>query len=62
MTKQLPCDEFTILEYEMHPTSWGDATVFISQKTTDPNRDESDEEDKNDPNASDSDMEDEDDY
>lgn len=34
MTKRLPSAEFEILEYEMYRMSWGEATVFISQKTT----------------------------
>jgi SAM-dependent methyltransferase len=44
LTKQLPSDEFAVLEYEMQKMSWGDATLFILQKTTDPKRDESDDE------------------
>jgi len=39
MTKRLPSAEFEILEYEMYRMSWGEATVFISQKTTDSNED-----------------------
>ena len=36
LTKRLPSSEFTVLEYEMHKMSWGEATVFVMQKTTDP--------------------------
>jgi hypothetical protein len=49
MTKRLPSSEFEILEYEMYRMSWGEATVFISQKTTECNEDaehESDDEEK----------------
>eukprot|EP01041_Mallomonas_annulata_P007443 gene7443-15223_t len=33
-TKRLPSTEFAVLEYEMHQMSWGGATVYIHQKTT----------------------------
>lgn len=33
-TKRLPSPEFAVLEYEMHQMSWGAATVYIHQKTT----------------------------
>ena len=39
MTKRLPSSEFEILEYEMYRMSWGEATVFVSQKTTECNED-----------------------
>lgn len=37
MTKRLPSSEFEILEYEMYRMSWGEATVFIMQKSTECN-------------------------
>ena len=39
MTKRLPSSEFEILEYEMYRMSWGEATVFVMQKTTESNED-----------------------
>lgn len=36
LTKRLPSPDFTILEYELNKMSWGEATIFIMQKTTDP--------------------------
>eukprot|EP01042_Synura_sphagnicola_P009429 gene9429-12100_t len=36
LTKRLPCTDFVILEYELYKMSWGEATIFIMQKTTDP--------------------------
>jgi hypothetical protein len=36
LTKRLPCQDFTVVDFEMHPMSWGEATVFVMQKTTDP--------------------------
>lgn len=36
LTKRLPCADFVILEYELYKMSWGEATIFIMQKTTDP--------------------------
>jgi hypothetical protein len=36
LTKRLPSPDFVILEYELHKMSWGEATIFIMQKTTDP--------------------------
>mmetsp|Transcript_2302 Transcript_2302/g.3527 ORF Transcript_2302/g.3527 Transcript_2302/m.3527 type:complete len:273 (-) Transcript_2302:197-1015(-) len=35
-TKCLPISDFEVLEYELHDMSWGGATVYIHQKTTDP--------------------------
>ena len=35
-TKRLPASDFTVLEYELHPQSWGSSTVYIMQKNTDP--------------------------
>lgn len=34
-TKRLPSHHFTVLEDEVYEMSWGGATVFIQQKTTD---------------------------
>mmetsp|Transcript_26892 Transcript_26892/g.45344 ORF Transcript_26892/g.45344 Transcript_26892/m.45344 type:complete len:295 (+) Transcript_26892:91-975(+) len=39
LTKRLPSSEFDILEYEMYRMNWGDATIFIMQKNSDPNDD-----------------------
>ncbi len=36
LSKRLPCTDFVILEYELYKMSWGEATIFIMQKTTDP--------------------------
>mmetsp|Transcript_19293 Transcript_19293/g.38544 ORF Transcript_19293/g.38544 Transcript_19293/m.38544 type:complete len:271 (-) Transcript_19293:16-828(-) len=36
LTKRLPSDHFEVLEHEVHQMSWGSATVYIQQKTTDP--------------------------
>ena len=36
LTKRLPGAHFTVLESELHQMSWGGATVYIQQKTTDP--------------------------
>lgn len=44
LTKRLPSNDFQILEYEMHEMSWGEATVYIHQKTTEPREIDSDEE------------------
>jgi len=47
LTKRLPSSDFVVLEYEMYKMSWGEATVFVMQKTTDPKQsltgDDSDE-------------------
>jgi hypothetical protein len=42
MTKRLPSSEFEILEDDMYRMSWGEATVFIMQKTTECNEDAED--------------------
>ena len=43
-TKRLPAADFKVLEAELHPQSWGAATIYIMQKTTDPRDiDETDE-------------------
>eukprot|EP00752_Nemacystus_decipiens_P006915 g6209.t1 len=36
LTKRLPAAYFKVLEHDMFPMSWGSATVYISQKTTEP--------------------------
>lgn len=36
LTKRLPVADFVVLEHEMFPMSWGNATVYIMQKATDP--------------------------
>lgn len=35
-TKSLNINDFQVLEYELHEMSWGSATVYIHQKTTEP--------------------------
>ena len=46
LTRRLPSSEFQLLEYEMYRMSWGEATVFILQKTTERGEDASDAEDE----------------
>jgi hypothetical protein len=49
LTKRLPSTDFTILEYELSKMSWGEATIFIMQKSTDPrtaNEDDQEEDDE----------------
>ena len=36
LTKRLPSMDFTVLEFELYRMSWGEATIFIMQKNTDP--------------------------
>lgn len=36
LTKRLNINDFQVLEYELHEMSWGGATVYIHQKTTEP--------------------------
>lgn len=36
LTKRLPCADFSVLEFELYKMSWGEATIFIMQKNTDP--------------------------
>jgi len=36
ITKRLPIDDFLVLEFTMCPMSWGDATLYIMQKLTEP--------------------------
>jgi hypothetical protein len=36
LTKRLNVADFQVLEYELHEMSWGSATVYIHQKTSDP--------------------------
>ena len=35
-TKRLPTNDFTVVEHTMERMSWGEATVYIHQKTTEP--------------------------
>jgi hypothetical protein len=35
LTRRIPVVDFVVLEYEMQRMSWGEATIFIMQKTTD---------------------------
>ena len=44
LTRRLPSSEFQLLEYDMYRMSWGEATVFILQKTTERGEDASDAE------------------
>ena len=57
LTKQLPSDDFVVLEYEMYKMSWGDATIFLSQKITDAKQDDDDEEGDDDDDDDDGDLE-----
>ncbi|RYH14954.1 hypothetical protein EON65_32680 [archaeon] len=36
ITKRLPCKDFVTVDCEMQRMSWGEASIFIMQKTTDP--------------------------
>lgn len=36
LTKRLPSKDFVVLDFEMYKMSWGEATIFIMQKTSDP--------------------------
>ncbi len=47
LTKRLPSTDFTVIESDMHKMSWGEATIFVLQKITEPytdNRGDSDDE------------------
>jgi hypothetical protein len=44
LTKKVPSKEFQVLEHQLYQMSWGGATVFISQKVTDPEIEEKVEE------------------
>jgi hypothetical protein len=46
LTRRLPSSEFQLLEYDMYRMSWGEATVFILQKTTERGEDASDAEEE----------------
>ena len=48
LTRRLPSSEFQLLEYDMYRMSWGEATVFILQKTTERGDDASDAEEEED--------------
>jgi hypothetical protein len=43
LTKRVPSPDLTVLEHELHTMSWGEATVYIMQKTTDPHSVDSDD-------------------
>lgn len=49
LTKRLPSPDFVVLEYEMYKMSWGEATIFIMQKVTDPRNDYDFDEEEGDP-------------
>jgi hypothetical protein len=34
LTKRLPSDDFTLVDHDMYRMSWGEATIFITQKHT----------------------------
>jgi SAM-dependent methyltransferase len=36
LTRRLPTNDFVVLEHELHRMSWGDATIFIHQKISEP--------------------------
>eukprot|EP01034_Spumella_vulgaris_P037938 gene37938-46812_t len=36
LTKRLPSTDFTVIESDMHKMSWGEATIFVLQKVTEP--------------------------
>lgn len=36
LTKRLPGPDFIVLEFELYKMSWGEATIFIMQKNTEP--------------------------
>ena len=39
VTKRIPsAQDFVVLEHEMHLMSWGSATIYIQQKTTEPHK------------------------
>lgn len=47
LTKRLPSTDFTVIESDMHKMSWGEATIFVLQKISEPytdNRGDSDDE------------------
>lgn len=52
VTKRMPsAQDFSVLEYEMHPMSWGQATIYLHQKTTEahkPNKDDDDSDEEED--------------
>lgn len=60
LTKRVPTQDFAVLEYELYKMSWGEATIFIMQKTTDPKHvgeddEEEDEEEEEGENGDDED-------
>jgi hypothetical protein len=61
LTKRLPTQDFAVLEYELYKMSWGEATIFIMQKLTDPKHaGEDDEEEEEDEEGEEGNGEDED--
>jgi hypothetical protein len=36
LSKRLPVEDFVALEFDMHRMSWGEATIFIMQKKSQP--------------------------
>lgn len=48
LTKRLPIADFDVLEYELHDMSWGGATVYIHQKSTEPREISPDSDDEDD--------------
>jgi hypothetical protein len=36
LTKRLPSTDFAVIESDMHKMSWGEATIFVLQKVTEP--------------------------
>jgi hypothetical protein len=59
LTRRLPSSEFQLLEYDMYRMSWGEATVFILQKTTERGEDASDAEEEEEENEEDHEEEEE---
>ena len=45
VTKRLPIEDFVVLEFNMYPMSWGEATVYIMQKVTEPRYDKDSDDD-----------------
>ncbi len=47
LTKRLPSTDFEVVDAEMYKMSWGEATIFVLQKITEPYSDpnESDDDD-----------------
>jgi hypothetical protein len=45
VSQKLPSNDFIIVEHFMRKTSWGEASIYIHQKTTHPGNDDIDDED-----------------